>query len=264
MFSTQTIAALVIGAALAFIIPIAAVIIFKLKNREASLISALVGAGTFIVFALVLESLLHQVMLPIVQGSNVAYIIYGALAAGIFEETGRFAANKLIMKNNYSTKNAIMMGLGHGGIEAIIALGITLIGLAGSAIMVNSQGLETTIAFFSSENATSAEALRAQLESLTSYGFANMAVGVYERIIAMIFHVCMSVIVYIAASQKGKLWFYPLAVLLHAGLDTFAAMFQVGIITSIPVLYAILTVFTAIVAVLTVALAKKFPDSPRY
>lgn len=260
MFSTQTIAALVIGAALAFIIPIAAVIIFKLKNREASLISALVGAGTFILFALVLESLLHAVMLPIVQGNTVAYVIYGALAAGVFEETGRFVAYKLIMKNNYSIKNAIMMGFGHGGIEAIIALGVTLIGLAGSAIMVNSQGLESVIELYSSENAAAAEALRAQLEALISYGFGDMAISVFERLLAMTLHVSLSVVVFFAAARPKKVYLFPAAIVLHALFDTPAAMSQVGIITSAPLLYTIFTVLTAGFVVFAVMLAKKLPD----
>ena len=71
----------------------------------------------------------------------------------------------------------------------------------------------------------------------------------------------MSVVVYKAASQRGKLWLYPLAVALHALLDTPAAMYQTGVITSIPVVYAIMTVFVAAVVFGTVRLAKKLPDS---
>lgn len=263
MFSTQTVAALVIGAALSFLIPIAAVIVYKVRNRSVWLPSALVGAGTFIVFVLILEQLLHAIMIPIVGRNAILYVIYGALAAGIFEETGRFIAYKVVMKNNDSTKNAIMMGLGHGGAEAMLLLGFTLIGLAGSAIMVNSQGLETVVDLFSTGGSDTADTTRAQLESLTSYGFKDMAFSIYERLIAMTFHVCMSVVVYKAAAIPGKTYLYPLAIILHALLDVPAAMSQVGVIKSIPVVYAIMTIFTAIVVGGTVMLAKKYPDYPQ-
>lgn len=257
MFSSTTIAALITGTVLAFLIPIAAVIVYKLKNRDARLPSALVGAVTFLVFALILESLLHNIMLPFIQGNAVIYIIYGALAAGIFEETGRLVAYKVVMKNNLTTKNAIMMGLGHGGFECMMVLGFSMISLAASAIMVNNDGLETTISTLSGGDAAAAETVRAQIEALTTYGFGNMVLGIYERLIAMTFHVCMSVLVFHAVSQPRQIKLYVLAVILHAALDVPAAMYQVGIL-SLPVVYIIMTVLTAAVVYFIVTLTKKF------
>ena len=257
MFSSTTIAALIIGTVLAFLIPIAAVIVFKLKNRDARLPSALVGAVTFLVFALILEQILHLIMLPIVQGSTVLYIIYGALAAGIFEETGRLVAYKVVMKNNLTTKNAVMMGLGHGGFECMMLLGFSMISLVASAIMVNNDGLETTISTLSAGNAEAAATVRTQLEALVTYGFGNMALGIYERLLAMTFHVCMSVLVFHAVTQPGQIKLYVLAVILHALVDVPAAMYQVGILP-IPVVYVIMTVMTAAVVYFIITLTKKF------
>lgn len=259
MFSTATIAALVTGAVLAFLIPIAAVIVFKLKNRDARLPCALIGAATFLVFAILLEQLLHMIMLPIVQGSTVLYIIYGALAAGIFEETGRLTAYKVVMKNNLTTKNAVMMGLGHGGFEMLFLLGFSLISLAGSAIIVNSDGLESAISTLSAGSPDAADTIRAQLESLTAYNFGTVALSIYERLLAMTFHVCMSVLVYHEVTQPGKMKLYVLAVLLHAAFDVPAAMYQVGLV-ALPVCYIIMTVCTAIVVGLTITMTKKYSD----
>lgn len=261
-YSTQTTAALIIGTVLSFVIPIGAVIVYKLKNRSAWFPSALVGVGTFILFAMILEQLVHALMFPIVKDNAVLYIVYGALAAGIFEETGRFVAYKTIMKNNFSAKNAVMMGLGHGGIEVILILGMTMISLAGSAIMVNSQGLESVVALLAAENPDAVEPTRAQLEALTTYGFTNMAMSIYERLLAMTLHVCMSVVVFFAAARPGKIHFFPIAIVIHALFDTPAAMYQAGVITSLPVVYAIMTVLTACPAGCTVMLAKKYPDYP--
>ena len=261
-YETQTTAALIIGAVLSFVIPIGAIIFYKLRNRSTWLPAALVGAGTFIVFAMILEQLIHAVMLPVVRQNVFLYIVYGALAAGIFEETGRFIAYKTIMKNNESTKNAIMMGLGHGGIEVILILGLTMVSLAGSAIMVNSQGLESVVALLAAENPDAVEPTRAQLEALTAYGFTNMTMSIYERLLAMTLHVCLSVVVFFAAARPGKVHFFPIAIAIHALFDTPAAMYQAGVITSLPVVYAIMTVLTACLAGFTVMLAKKYPDYP--
>lgn len=257
-FSDSTIAALVICMILAVLIPIAAVIVFKLKNRDARLPCALIGAGTFILFAIILEQqLLHSIMRPIVSGNAVAYVLYGILAAGIFEETGRLAAYKTIMKNNLTTKNAVMMGLGHGGAEMLLLLGFSMISLIGSAMMVNSDGLESVIRTLSAGNAEKAGLIREQLEALTAYNFGTMALSIYERLLAMTFHVCMSVIVFHAVTQPGKMRLYVLAVILHALFDVPAAMYQVGAL-SIPVVYIVMTIFTAIVVGLTITMTKRY------
>ena len=117
--SNETIISLIVGGLLAIILPAAAIIIYKLRRKDTWVVSALIGAGTFLVFALVLEQLLHTVMMPVVGGNKVLYCIYGCLAAGVFEETGRFVAYKLFMKKHHTAQNAVMMGLGHGGFEAM-------------------------------------------------------------------------------------------------------------------------------------------------
>ena len=71
----------------------------------------------------------------------------------------------------------------------------------------------------------------------------------------MTFHVCMSVWVYKAATEK--LWLYPVAIAAHALLDVPAAMYQAKAITSIPVVYAIMTAFTAAVVFVTIKRFKK-------
>lgn len=255
MFSTETIAALAVGAALAILIPVAAIIVFKKKNRDTWLPSVFIGAATFIVFALILEQLLHLVMLPIVQGNIWVYAVYGALAAGVFEETGRFVAYKTLMKKHYTTKNAVLMGLGHGGAEAMIVLGVMLLTYLALVLSANSVGLDKALETAAKGNAEMAQTLGAQLESMRGYNFAGAALGIYERLIAMTLHVCLSVWVYKAATQK--IWLYPAAIGIHALFDFFAALYQVGVITSLLLLFIILTVFAAATVFATVKLSKR-------
>lgn len=260
MFSTETIAALAVGGALAVLIPVIAIIVFKRKNRDSWLPSMLIGVATFIVFAMILEQLLHAVMLPIVRNNIIAYSVYGALAAGVFEETGRFVAYKTLMRQHYSTKNAVLMGLGHGGCESIMLLGITLLTYLILALTANAVGIDKLLEQTAGGNPGVMETAKAQLESIREYSFVTCAMGLFERIIAMIFHVCMSVFVYKAVTRRGRLWLFPTAILLHALLDFPAVLYQAKAITSIPIVYGIMTAFTALVAVVAVIIAKKLKD----
>ena len=99
--------------------------------------------------ALVLEQVFHFVIVKLTGNvllDNIwLYAIYGGLAAGLFEETGRLAAMGLCMKKRLDKQNAIMYGIGHGGIEAILIAGLSGISNIISAILVNSGMLPTIL-----------------------------------------------------------------------------------------------------------------------
>ncbi|MDE6732083.1 MAG: YhfC family intramembrane metalloprotease, partial [Oscillospiraceae bacterium] len=126
MFSSETMAVIAVGMVLGFAIPIAAIVIYKRRFREAWLPSAFIGTGAVIVFALI-ELLLYVPLLPIIMRIPSASVIISAVMAGVVEETARLAAYKTLMKNHRSTKNAVLMGLGFGGLETIVALGLTFL-----------------------------------------------------------------------------------------------------------------------------------------
>lgn len=245
MFDTQVVISLAVGALLGFLIPLAALIVYKLRHRKASLLSAVFGAATFIVFALILEPLMHLIMLPLVMNSDIGYVIYGTLAAGIFEESGRFVVCKLLMKKRSDNENAIMLGIGHGGIEAIILMGLVMLSYLVNVLVVNSMGFEE---FVNTAGATSPEtidALRAQLESIGKCDVPFVLLSAFERICAMTLHISMSVVVMKSASVPGKLWLYPAAIIMHALFDVPAALYQRGIISEMWVCELFLGLFAA-------------------
>lgn len=258
-FEVKTIVALGVCGVVALIVPLSVIILYKIRHKNAWWVSALIGAGTFVLFALVLESLLHLVMLPIIGDSVLWYCVYGALAAGVFEETGRLVAFKLVLpKTKRTRENAVFMGLGHGCIEAVILSGFTLLAYAGIAIYANEAGLNEAVMQMTHNDPSLAGQVIEQLDPIRDFGFSNVLMTLYERLIAVIFHVCMSVWVYKAVTEK--MWLYPAAIAAHAFLDVFAAMYQKKIITSIPILYACMTAVTVAVAVITVRMYKKLPE----
>lgn len=235
---------MIICGSLCIIIPIASMIIYKKKNKDVKISSFFIGAAVFFIFALVLEQILHYFMLPVVSGSTVTYVIYGVLAAGVFEETGRFAAFKTVMKKRSDPRDAVMFGLGHGGIEAVILAGITLLSYATTAIMTNQMGLEAMVSLSSGGNAETAELVRLQLETMAAVGLGKILVNVPERIIAMTFHTAMSIMVFEGAKVKGKGFLYPVCILFHAVLDVAPALYQRQAIP-MPAVYFFMILFTA-------------------
>ncbi|MGN0679955.1 MAG: YhfC family intramembrane metalloprotease [Oscillospiraceae bacterium] len=256
MFSTSTIAGLIICGLLCIIIPVGAVIIFKLKNREVSLLGALWGALGFIVFALVLEQISHAIMLPVVKDTVVPYVIYGVLAAGIFEETGRFVVFKTLMKKKNAPKDSIMYGLGHGGIESVMVAGTTLLSYGIMALLVNTAGLDAVLKMTGATDEATIAVATQTLEALTKQTFGMCLLSVLERLLAMTLHVSLSVWVFRAAKEKSKLWLYPAAILAHAIADVPAALGQKNIIP----LWLIMTLM-AILDVIFVYLASRIYKS---
>lgn len=253
-FSSAAISSFLTAGILATILPIAAIVIFKLKNKEVKLRYVFVGAVTFVVFALILEQILHLVMLPtVMKSSTLVYVLYGTLCAGVFEETGRFVAYKLFCKKENDPRASLMYGLGHGGVEAVILVGITFLSYAITAVTINMLG---TDAVFATVPADQRETVEAQLDTLVQFNMSGALLNVVERILAIILHVSLSVVVFASIKMKGKLWFYPAAVVLHAIFDVPAALYQRGVITSLPLIEILLLAGDIVIVLIAVVIYK--------
>lgn len=262
-FTTESLAAFAAAGLLCTAAPILTLIIIKKKNKDVPIAPFFIGCGVFLVFALVLEQLLHAVMLPLVQDSLLLYTVYGALAAGIFEETGRFLAYKTVMKKYTDPRASLVYGIGHGGIEAIVLVGISMLSYFVLGIMTNTMGIDEVIKLTADGDMTSVMAVIQQLGVLSRTTFGTAMLSVFERIIAVAFHISASVIVFEAARVKGRLWLYPGAVILHALLDVPAVLYQTGEI-GLSLCYIIMTVFTGIVVFLGICSFKRIKKYTAY
>lgn len=254
IFSSETISAFFTAGLITLLIPIAAVVIFKIKNKEVKLRYAFIGAGTFAVAVLILEQLLHSIMLSLVSGSTILYVLYGTLCAGIFEETARYIVFRCFCKKECDPKNAVMYGLGHGGFEAMILVGVNMLSYAVLAISINTLGTDNIFGDISS--AESLLALETQLTALSHVGMSDAIMSVAERLIAMTFHTAASVVVFVSVKIKGKIWLFPTAILLHALMDLPAALYQRGVIGNIVIAEILMAVFTALTVVLAYKMYK--------
>ena len=229
----------------AYALPIAATVIWCRKTK-ASIVPVLIGAVTFFVFANVLEQLLHIVCLlndnavsRFLNNHVWFYALYGALAAGIFEETGRFVAFKTVLRRYKERRNAVAYGIGHGGIEVILILGMNYLLLAIAALTGFGAGVES---------------LQPSFEAITP---GIVATAALERIFAFTVHIALSVFVFTAVHRQGKGWMFPFAILLHALLDFPAIFCQQGIL-SIAALECYVGIFAVLLSIAAFVIYRKF------
>ena len=232
-----------------FAIPVALFLYFRLK-RKADLPPFFIGCAVMFVFALVLESLMHRLVLGSAVGETIKnniwlYAPYGGLAAGIFEETGRFLAFRTVLKKYQSRDiNALMYGAGHGGFEAAMVLGVTMFGNIALAVLMNGGLLSSMTAALPAE---ALEQLQPTLDTLAQTKPELFLTGILERVFAVVLQISLSVLVWFAAKNKKKIYLYPVAVLIHAAVDGLVVVMN-GMEVPILAIEALLAGMTAVVA----------------
>ncbi len=234
MFSTSRIVWLAVTAAWCALLPLC-ILIWWRKTRRAKLLPALVGALVFMVFARGLEGALHYWALfsdnavsRAIKGSVWLYVLYGALAAGVFEETGRFVAFRWIIgrKRFPGRDTAVTYGIGHGGIESLLFIGATFALCAVTAALQSGGDQEALLALTKGD----AAALSTLLEQAGGFTPPMCLFAMLERVSAMLLHIGLSVCVFLAARDRTQRRHFLLAVALHALADTPAALYQRGVL----------------------------------
>ena len=225
------------------------------KKTKARMAMAVIGAATFFLFAMVLEQILHAVVLGVggerITGNIWIYGLYGGLAAGLFEEVGRFVAMRFAMKKQLNLPNALMYGVGHGGIEAILIVGLASVSNLVTSIMINAGTLEASLGAL--DQATK-EATLTQLSALWTTPSYQFFLSGIERIVAVTLHIALSVLVF-QAVKLGKKRYWFLAFAIHVGVD-FATVIAANYLNLVLV-EVMLAVLVAGVVALTISLCRK-------
>lgn len=230
----DSIPSLIITVILMIAIPALFFICWRRRHKGQTNISWLIaGAVGFIVSARVLELGVHYLCIiadnPVsrfINGNTAAYVLYGTIMAGVFEECGRHIILKYIMKKNRTRENAVMYGIGHGGIEILTVLLPSMITCLVIAVMFSSGDAENALSALKITEETASAALPS-VQAAAAFGYGMMAANVIERLLAMLIHIGLTVIVYYGVVNAKKACL-PVAVILHMLTDTFAALYQRG------------------------------------
>ncbi len=244
---TQQIIIFVVGILIFTLVPLAVAIVWKVKKKE-KFTTILVGAGVFFLFAYILEKLLQAVVImPTALGlpeHNVSIFLNShpilwslvvGLFPGVFEETGRFVAFKTILRNRKNRETAISYGIGHGGFEVMIIVGLAYIQNVMYSVMINTGLFQIVIDQVAAQTPDQVGAIAALPAQLASVTIGTFLLAIVERIFAVVFHIGCSIMVFYACKDEKKFWLYPLTIVLHTLLDMIVGGLVLTNVISMPI-----------------------------
>ena len=227
---------LVVGTILFIAVPLIIAILWTKKKKE-RFSTILVGAATFILFAILLEKPIQNILVfPTQMGLSehaasrfinarpVLWALIVGLFPGVFEETGRLVAFKTVLRKRKNRETSISHGIGHGGIEVMLILGLTYATYVAYAFMINSGTFGTMIEQIAAQAPDQVEQGYAIAKQLATFSVGDLLINIIERVFAFMFHTGASMLVFYACKDKKKFWLYPLAILIHTVIDGFAGL----------------------------------------
>jgi uncharacterized membrane protein YhfC len=200
---------------------------------------AITGVAIFALFAMVIERALNDYVLhrneatATFLSNPLAFVVYGALAAGVCEEVGRFIGMRLLLKRAAAKSasaaagsgdgTALTYGLGHGGAEAWLVGVLVQIQWILFAVFENRGELDGYLSNLPTDSVMRIHLILASLTPQTAGIFA------LERVAALVFQIGLSVLMWrgVRAGWRGIL---PLAIVLHALVDVPAVLFQAQLV----------------------------------
>lgn len=216
----------IISISLSILVPVILGIFLRRRFRVSWLLFG-VGTFTFIgsqIVHLPLNNLLTKIgVLPTTPESGWAIaqmaIILG-LTAGICEELARFIGYT-ILKKARNAEDGIMLGLGHGGMEAMIIIGVLAAGAIAQLFAL--RGVDLSSLNISQEQVLF---LQTQLDALNQPAVAGL-LPLLERLVAMTMHLVLSLMVLYAFQQNKRIWVLW-AILYHATVDAIAVVLSLN------------------------------------
>ena len=206
------------------------------KHTHAPMLPAVVGMVIYMIFVQALQQILHGAFLlssnPIskaINGSPWLYALYVGLAAGLFEETGRFMGFKYLLRRYPQRETAISYGIGHGGYECLAIAGLTTLSYLILAAFINSGTVPTILEMYPAQQADLIEEILAQVAQITTFECIWSSI---ERVVALVMQISLSVLVFVSVQQaetRGS--YYLIAIVLHMLTGISAGLYQAGILS---------------------------------
>ena len=235
--STSSMLLILLTAILGIALPLIAAIIWCKKKHE-PFTTVLIGAATFLLFAIIIEKPLQALVIsldsPVSQFVNARPVLWGIIVGlfpGVFEETGRLVAFKTVLRKRKQRETGLSHGIGHGGFEAMFILGITYIEYFVFAIML-SQGSFVELMIEPVKDTLTPDVVKQItdiVEQITTFSAVTLGLALVDRLIAVAFHIGASLLVFYAVKDKKKWWLYPLAILIHTVIDGFLGLQLAGV-----------------------------------
>ena len=147
-----------------------------------------------------------------------------AFTAGLFKLAGRFAVAKSMQKGGLNFRRSLAAGLGHGGIEAMLLIGMTYVNNLLYIAMINAGTFDTVLAQAAPMGEAAVQQLAGIRDSLISTSPALFLLSGFERILAMISHAGMSMVVCWGVAEAKPLRGCLISLVIHTLIDLTAGI----------------------------------------
>ncbi len=215
--SSLSIGFMVVSLLLVVFFPLALGIYFYKKERFSGR-AVLVGALVFFIFQ-VLTRIPLLGLLPrfgwyrAMAVNPLAMGLFLGVTAGLFEEIGRYIGFKCFLAGRLEWKNGVAYGIGHGGIEAFLLVGLAYVNNIIMSIMIN-MGVFGAVAGSKLPPETAQQIMNGLLGT-PSYAFL---LGGIERVFAILVQIALSLLVLYSVVKRRKVYLLY-AILVHTVLN---------------------------------------------
>ena len=166
---------------------------------------------------------------------------------------------RIFLKNHTERETAVSYGLGHGGIECIIVLGLGHLQNYTYCQLINNGQMDKLIDKMAG-NDTAIASYQSIVDSLSKMNVYTLMLGGLERVAALFLQIALSVLVFYAVRKADKIKYLWIAMGIHALVDFIAAFYRAGIVPLLVVELCIV-ILTAGVCKLAYQLYQSLPDS---
>ena len=263
MVSSGSIMALTVNIVICFALPIGC-LIYLIAAKKHAVIPVLVGAAVFTVFQLILRVPLLSALSGMDWYTAMAkspwlYGVFLGLTAGIFEEVGRYIGYRTLLKKYGRWIDGFAFGVGHGGMEAVVLVGLTNISNLALAFAINNGSFDKLATMLPADTG---QQIVSQLTGATPF---YILLGGVERIFAFAIQIALSILVLYAVVQRKPLYLL-LAVLAHMLVDAPVVILP-GVFNwnayEIEAALCLIAVLAVVFIVLSRRLFKKLPENPK-
>jgi uncharacterized membrane protein YhfC len=228
---------------------------------------ALIGAAGFILSQIghipfnqfLLVPWLNSLGLPASQEITglALFAFFVGLSAGVFEEGVRWLVFRFWLREGRDPYQAVLYGIGHGGVEAFLVAGIALLALVQVLVLGGEGGMDLL-------SGADQSLVREQITAYWAVPAGRSLLGAWERISAVLFQIGASLFVYRAVRLRQPVWAL-VAVAGHTVLDGFAvfAVQRLDLITLEVVVFLAAAAWLAWAWVARVEIERSAPDQPQ-
>jgi len=260
MIPSLSIIFIVISALLCFLIPVLGYkLVAKGPHKYAGVLIG--GALSFFLSQMVVRIPIMQLYLPNQQWylnlgkSALGMALFLGFTAALFETMGRLFTLNLLLKKSLSYRTGVIHGLGHGGIEAILLVGLNYVIFAFFGLYLNSGVQEPLLFIIPHEQQALIKSL---LVDTPSYLFIIAGI---ERSLTIIVHISLSLLITVGIMKKQLLKYTLITISIHTLLD--AIIVFVSYHTSnVYILEGIVFVFALISIIIIIKLKNTIPEMP--